>query len=309
MRRMKIMMVVVACIIALAGCSSPPRQELADAEQALRAAESAGAEMFAREAFRTASETLRAAKDEVSGQNTKSRLKRDYDKAKELATGAKAKADAAAEEARAKGKTESERAQAEAQLAVGNAKASIEKAPKGLKNASYLEARQQAFATALEELKIAQADFAGGNQANAFKGFTAIAAGLRKAGVEVDRTSQGFLVDIERKQSEKYRVYFLTTSGLQSEDETLTAGPGMILLVLHFSGDERDVPEGHFWLGDSSGNRHGHETIINAEAGRLVVYKVPVAASGWIWHDGDLSYELVPIREISAPTPPQDIRR
>lgn len=304
MRKMTIVMALVSCVAALASCASPPRQELADAEQALHVAKMAGAEMFAREALQSASEALQAAKDEVSGQNDKSRLSRNYDKAKELAIMAKAKAEAATEEARAKGKVEAEAAQTEAQLAIDDTKAAMAMAPKGLKNAAYLEAREQALATAVGELKKAQAVFAGGNHADAVKGFNAITTGMKKARFEVGRTSQGFLVDVERKRSVQYQVLYLTTSGVGSEDRTLTAGSGMTLLVLHFHGDEREVPEGQFWLGDSSGNRHMHKTIINADGGRQVVYEVPVAATGLVWHDGSQIYELEPVRGSTPQSSP-----
>jgi len=300
MRKMTIVMALVSCVAALTNCASPPRQELAEAEQALHAAEIAGAEMFARDAFQAASEALRAVKDEVSGQNDKSRLKRKYDKAKELAVTAKAKAEAATEEARAKGKVEAEAAQTQAQIAVDAAKTAIALAPKGLKNAAYLEAREQALATAVEDLKKTQATFAGGNHAEAFKVFNAIATGMKKARVEVGRTSQGFLVDIERKQSVKYSVLYLTLSGVSHEDKTLAAGTGMTLIVLNFHGDDTEVPEGHFWLGDSSGNRHVHEAVIGTEGGRQIVYKIPVAASGLVWHDGSQIYELEPVRDSST---------
>ena len=73
--------VVLAMMIAVVGCGSPPQAELDAAQAALDTAKTAGADVYAPEAYNRASNTLSDAKAKVDDS--------DYETAKSLAIQAK----------------------------------------------------------------------------------------------------------------------------------------------------------------------------------------------------------------------------
>ncbi len=142
MRRVAKFAVLVAVgMLAVAGCSSPPAQEMDAAKASIQGAVTAGAEKYAPEDLKKLNSQLAAANDEIKAQEGK--WFKSYDKAKEMFAKAKADADAL-KPALA---TKKDEAKKNAEAAVGAAKAAIEeanallaKAPAGKDSRAELEA-------------------------------------------------------------------------------------------------------------------------------------------------------------------------
>lgn len=103
-----LVLVMVAAFVAgiVTSCAGPPEQEMAQAEAAIQAAQAAGADLYAADDFKSASDALADAKAKVES--------KDYTGAKEAAMMAKEKADAAKANAE-KGKEE-KKAEAEQKM-------------------------------------------------------------------------------------------------------------------------------------------------------------------------------------------------
>jgi len=121
-------------VVMLAGCVKPPDAELTAAKKAVEAARRAGAAEYVGEVLKGAEDALQKANEEIKAQEGKFALARNYEKAKEWLTKAKAEAELAktgAAAAKEKAKGEAEAAQKEAQTALNKAKALWARAPKG----------------------------------------------------------------------------------------------------------------------------------------------------------------------------------
>jgi len=121
--------VVVALLIVLAGCSKPPEMEMKAAQDAIKAANAAEAEMYVPESFRQAMDSLSAAEKSKKEQDGKSALSRNYAKSKDLyVAAARLAKKAAADAAGAK-----QAVQAEVGKMLTDARAALDKAAADMK--------------------------------------------------------------------------------------------------------------------------------------------------------------------------------
>ena len=125
----------------MAGCSSPPAQELDAAKASIQGAATAGAEKYAPEDLKKLNGQLAAANDEIKAQDEK--WFKSYDKAKEMLTKVKADADSLKPTLAAKkdaAKNAAAAAQSAAKGAVDEAKSLLAKAPAGKDSRAEIEA-------------------------------------------------------------------------------------------------------------------------------------------------------------------------
>ncbi|MBI5374662.1 MAG: hypothetical protein HZA77_04470 [Candidatus Schekmanbacteria bacterium] len=125
----------------IVGCAKPPVEETNAASAAIEAAKQDGAEKYSAEELKSVSDELAAAADEVKVQENK--FFKNYDKAKQIL--AKVKGDAEAIKAGIPAKKEEAKngavaAQTAATTAITDAKALLEKAPKGKDSKAEVEA-------------------------------------------------------------------------------------------------------------------------------------------------------------------------
>jgi len=135
--------VVLSTLVLGAGCAKRPDAEVGAAKSAVEQARSAGAAEYLAEPFKSVETGLQKAQEEVTAQDGRFALVRNYDAAK--AALAKVKADAEkvrtdAVAAKEKAKREAEAARTDAQAALEGAKALLAKAPKGKGTKADLEA-------------------------------------------------------------------------------------------------------------------------------------------------------------------------
>ena len=136
--------VVLLGVLGLsAGCAKRPDAEVAAAKTAVEQARSAGAAEYLAEPFKSVETGLQKVQEEVTAQDGRFALVRNYDAAK--ASLAKVKADAEkartdAVAAKEKAKVEAEAARTDAQAALDGAKALLAKAPKGKGTKADIEA-------------------------------------------------------------------------------------------------------------------------------------------------------------------------
>ncbi len=86
-------------VMAMVGCEGMPEEPLEAAEQALMAADSVEAPVYAAEAYQEARQALAAARTEIAAQNERFAVSRDYTRAVELLRRATDAAERAAQEA------------------------------------------------------------------------------------------------------------------------------------------------------------------------------------------------------------------
>jgi len=84
---------VVAVTLFVSGCAKPPTEQINAAEKAVLEAQQSGAAAYAAEEYAKLEGALAALKNEVTEQDGKFALLRDYGKAEQLATSAKADAE------------------------------------------------------------------------------------------------------------------------------------------------------------------------------------------------------------------------
>mgnify|MGYP001598232838 FL=1 len=77
-------------LIMIAGCAEPPTQQIHEAEKALKDAQESGAATYSAEEYAKLEGTLAALRKEVTDQDGKFSLLRDYGKAQQLSASAKA---------------------------------------------------------------------------------------------------------------------------------------------------------------------------------------------------------------------------
>lgn len=134
---------LLIAVVFVAGCAKPPTEDIDAANSAVESAKSAGAEKYLSDNAKKVSDELSAAMDEVKVQDGKFPLFRKYDKAKELLASVKGSAEKLKTNTAAKKaelKKNAVAALEEAKGAITNAKAMLEKAPKGKESKSDIEA-------------------------------------------------------------------------------------------------------------------------------------------------------------------------
>jgi hypothetical protein len=90
----RVALVSIALTLSLtAGCADPPTQQVQEAEKALKEAQESGAATYSAEEYAKLEGTLAAMRKEVSDQEGKFGLFRDYGKAQQLSASAKAESD------------------------------------------------------------------------------------------------------------------------------------------------------------------------------------------------------------------------
>jgi hypothetical protein len=131
---LRIGLIALVVVIFVSGCGKPPEQEMQAARSAIETAKSAEAELYAREAYAIAQDTLNAAIAAKGQQDGKFTLFRSYGKARNLYL----RAQALAEEATAAANTQKERYREEvamlmdqAQRHLASADSALAKAPVG----------------------------------------------------------------------------------------------------------------------------------------------------------------------------------
>ncbi len=178
MKRILTLVMGVALLAALSGCASKPEQEITSAEQALDKARVAEADVYAKDEFEKAQQTLEAAKAEIAAQDDKFALTRSYDEAKKMLADAQQQADglvAKAQANREAARVAAEEALKQAQQSLEAAQAALKTAPKGKDTKAELEAMQADLQAAQDSLITAQQNLEAGkyieatNAANALK--------------------------------------------------------------------------------------------------------------------------------------------
>lgn len=157
MKRGILFSLALALLVA-AGCAKAPADKLGAAEKAMADAKTAGAPTYMAEDFAKVESLLANAKKEISEQDAKFALMRDYGKAKELLAQVQAEALRVAAETGTK-KEEAKKASVEAQQAaqasVEQAQALVAKAPAGKDRAALetIKADVQGLTTSLAEVQ------------------------------------------------------------------------------------------------------------------------------------------------------------
>ena len=130
-----------AGMLAVAGCSSPPAQEMDSAKMSIQGVATAGAEKYAPEELKKLNSQLAAANDEIKAQEGK--FFKSYDKAKEMFSKVKTDADVLTPTLAAKkdeAKKNAAAAQSAAKGAIDDARALLAKAPDGKDSRAEIEA-------------------------------------------------------------------------------------------------------------------------------------------------------------------------
>ena len=118
----------------MAGCSDPPTQQIQEAEKALKEAEQSGAATYSPDEYAKLEGTLAAMRKEVTDQEGKIGLFRDYGKAQQLSASAKADSERiklAASQKKDEAKAAALQAQQVAEEAVRATEELVKKAPVG----------------------------------------------------------------------------------------------------------------------------------------------------------------------------------
>jgi hypothetical protein len=169
MRKMMALLSLVFALVLVAGCAKPPQQAIDGANASIEAAKQAGAADYAPDSLRAVDDAKAALDAELKVQQDKFALFRSYKKTDELVNDLKTKADKAAADAKAKmeqAKNDATAAIQNVTTALTDAKAALDKAPKGKGTAADLEAMKADLAAAEASLNDANAAMT----SNDFKG-------------------------------------------------------------------------------------------------------------------------------------------
>ena len=185
--RAGLMMLVLGLAVTLVACATPPKADIDAAKTAISDAEAAGAAEYATDSLKAAQDAQAALDAELKAQE--GTWMKSFDKAKELATAAKAAGEKATTDATAgkeKAKAEATQGIADAKAALTEAQAMLAKAPKGKGTAADLAAMKTDLETAATT--ITEAEAALGNvkylDAKAKAESAKTAAGTVKAAIE-----------------------------------------------------------------------------------------------------------------------------
>ncbi|HVL67855.1 MAG TPA: hypothetical protein VM364_11380 [Vicinamibacterales bacterium] len=172
---MRALAVVILSLVLLAACSAPPQKELDRAQGAIEAARAAGAEQYASEIFKEASDSLREAHEAVAQRDYRLALTRAldaYDRGREAARGA------AEGQARARGEAETVLAAAEGAIAQLDTRLGTPEATK--LPARDLRTARRAVAAARDTVQKARAAIGAGDYAAARELVKEIPAEMRE---------------------------------------------------------------------------------------------------------------------------------
>lgn len=152
-------------ILVMAGCAKPPQVDIDAAKAAIDGAVAAEAKDYAGSSLQAANDAWATLQTELTAQESKFALFRSYKKAKEMAAAAKAAGEKATADANAqkeKVKAECQTMMTGAQTAIDEAKALLEKAPKGKGEKEAIEALKAELTGAETSLADANAAFSSG---------------------------------------------------------------------------------------------------------------------------------------------------
>jgi hypothetical protein len=156
--RAGLMLLVLGLSVTLVACATPPTADIDAAKTAISGAEAAGAAEYAADSLKAAQDAQAAVDAELKAQEAK--WFKSYDKAKELATAAKAAGEKATTDAAAgkeKAKADATAAIEAAKAALTEAEALLAKAPKGKGTAADLAAMKTDLETAGKTIADAEA--------------------------------------------------------------------------------------------------------------------------------------------------------
>jgi len=125
---------IALAIVITAGCTDPPTQQIQEAENALKEAQESGASTYSPDEYAKLEGTLDTIRKEVSEQDGKFALFRDYGKAQQLSLSAKSESERikiATAQKKEEGKAAAMQAQQVAEEAVKAAQRLVAKAPVG----------------------------------------------------------------------------------------------------------------------------------------------------------------------------------
>ncbi len=140
-RSVRYAVLVAVGMLAVAGCSSPPTQDMDAAKASIQGLVTAGADKYAPEDLKKLNDQLAAANAEIKAQEGK--FFKSYDKSKEMFAKVKADADALKPTLAAKkdaAKKNAETAQSAAKASIEEASALLAKAPAGKDSRAEIEA-------------------------------------------------------------------------------------------------------------------------------------------------------------------------
>ena len=169
MRKMMAVMPLVFVLVLMVGCAKPPQDSINAAMSALDAAKPL-ASQYATTSLQAAEDAQAALNAELKAQQDKFALFRSYKKTDELVADLKAKADKAAADAAAgqeQAKNDATAAITAATTALTDAKALLEKAPKGKGTAADLEAMKADLTAAESTINEANAAMSSTNYKDA----------------------------------------------------------------------------------------------------------------------------------------------
>jgi hypothetical protein len=154
------MLPVMCALLTLAACAKPPTEQIEAAEKAIKEAQANGASAYVPDEYAKIEGTLAALKKEVTDQDGKLDLFRDYGKAEQLAVTAKSGAERLKTEAIKKkdeAKAAALQAQQVAQEAVTATFALVAKAPTGKDRAAleYIKTDAEALKSSLNQVQMA----------------------------------------------------------------------------------------------------------------------------------------------------------
>jgi hypothetical protein len=134
LKRFALILAALTLLALMVGCSKPPEAEMQRANTAMSAAQTAEAETYVADSYRTAMDTLNAANAAKQEQDSKFALFRSYGKSKEMFVKAEEMfTNVATEAATEKERVHQEVLQklADAKAAIDSASAALTKAPRG----------------------------------------------------------------------------------------------------------------------------------------------------------------------------------
>ena len=154
------MLPVLCALLMLTACAKPPTEQIVAAEKAVSDAQQNGASTYVADEYAKVQGTLAALKKEVSDQDGKLAIFRDYGKVEQLAVAAKSEAERLKAEATKKkdeAKAAALQAQQVAQEAVAATLALVAKAPTGKDRAALesIKADAEALKASLNQVQMA----------------------------------------------------------------------------------------------------------------------------------------------------------
>lgn len=154
MKRIAVVLLGLALVVSLAACAKAPTEEMNATKGAIDAAVAEGAQKYTPEDLKVVTDQMTAAQEEIKVQEAK--FFKNFDKAKQIL--AKAKADAEALKGKVVTVKEEMKNQSiallgEATTAITDAKALLDKAPRGKGSAADIEAMKADVAGLEEALK------------------------------------------------------------------------------------------------------------------------------------------------------------